>query len=126
MTITKTEIENYNILNHFIIRSTKLLKSLLNFTSELALQNAPSQSNSAMDRLKRCVLDNWKDMRREFRSIDRNAIGVVNHNEFRQVLRQFNINMSEEEFFDTMKLYDKDMSGMISYNDFVRAFLRSA
>lgn len=42
----------------------------------------------------------------------------------RQVLRQYSINLSEEEFFHILEYYDKTLSSKISYNDFLRAFLQ--
>jgi hypothetical protein len=41
-----------------------------------------------------------------------------------QVLRQYSINLSEEEFFHVLEYYDKALSSKISYNDFLRAFLQ--
>lgn len=41
-----------------------------------------------------------------------------------QVLRQFSINLSEEEFFHILEYYDKTLSSRLSYNDFLRAFLQ--
>lgn len=41
-----------------------------------------------------------------------------------QVLRQYSINLSEEEFFHILEYYDKRLSSKISYNDFLRAFLQ--
>lgn len=41
-----------------------------------------------------------------------------------QVLRQFSINLSEEEFFHILEYYDKTLSSQIPYNDFLRAFLQ--
>lgn len=41
-----------------------------------------------------------------------------------QVLRQYSINLSEEEFFHILEYYDKTLSSKISYNDFLRAFLQ--
>lgn len=41
-----------------------------------------------------------------------------------QVLRQYSINLSEEEFFHILEYYDKSLSAKISYNDFLRAFLQ--
>lgn len=41
-----------------------------------------------------------------------------------QVLRQYSINLSEEEFFHVLEYYDKSLSSKISYNDFLRAFLQ--
>lgn len=40
------------------------------------------------------------------------------------MLRQFSINLSEEEFFHLLEYYDKTLSSKVSYNDFLRAFLQ--
>ena len=44
--------------------------------------------------------------------------------DFRKVLRQYGVNLSEEEFFHLLEYYDKTLSAKISYNDFLRAFLQ--
>lgn len=41
-----------------------------------------------------------------------------------QVLRQYSINLSEEEFFHILEYYDRTLSSRLSYNDFLRAFLQ--
>nr|XP_040137724.1 EF-hand calcium-binding domain-containing protein 6 [Ictidomys tridecemlineatus] len=41
-----------------------------------------------------------------------------------QVLRQYSINLSEEEFFHVLEYYDKTLSSRVAYNDFLRAFLQ--
>ena len=78
----------------------------------------------AMVRVRDCVLDNWKEMRRVFRNTDNHNTGVVDSLQFRQILRQFNVNLSEEEFFHLLSYYDKNLDGNISYNDFIRAYLQ--
>ena len=39
------------------------------------------------------------------------------------MMRKFKIELSEEEFFHLFSFYDKNMTGKISYNDFLRAHL---
>lgn len=41
-----------------------------------------------------------------------------------QVLRQYSVILSEEEFFHVLEHYDKTLSAKIPYNDFLRAFLQ--
>ncbi|XP_022111865.1 EF-hand calcium-binding domain-containing protein 6-like [Acanthaster planci] len=88
----------------------------------------PGSSSSdmieAMLRVRQCILDNWKQMRRVFRGMDPSGTGIVTASDFRSVLRQFNINLSEDEFFHLMTYYDRCLEGKISYNDFLRAFLQ--
>ena len=46
------------------------------------------------------------------------------NNIFLQILRQFSINLSEEDFYHLMSFYDHQMKGRVPYNDFIRAFLQ--
>jgi len=39
------------------------------------------------------------------------------------MMRKFKIDLNEEEFFHLFSFYDKNMTGKISYNDFLRAHL---
>lgn len=80
----------------------------------------------AMMRLRQSVLRDWKDMRRMFRGIDKTGQGIVTPIQFRHVLRQFGINLNEDEFYHLLTFYDKDLRGQISYNDFIAVFLRTA
>ena len=77
-----------------------------------------------MMRLRDTVTQNWKEMRRSFRSADPTGMGVVDSNVFRQVLRQYSVNLTEDEFFHLLSYYDKNMDGLIGYNDFIRAYLQ--
>ncbi|XP_041351388.1 EF-hand calcium-binding domain-containing protein 6-like [Gigantopelta aegis] len=80
--------------------------------------------NDARLRLKECVMQNWKEMRRELRKLDSLGTGTVRSIDFRQVLRQFNANLTEAEFFDLLYYYDTKVDGNISYNDFLRSYLK--
>ena len=65
-------------------------------------------------------------MRRQFRKQDPANSGGVVPTHFRNVLRNFNVNLTEDEFYHMMTYYDKGMTGNINYNDFIGHFLRSA
>ncbi|XP_063969764.1 EF-hand calcium-binding domain-containing protein 6-like isoform X1 [Lytechinus pictus] len=78
----------------------------------------------AMLRIRDTIVNNWKKMRRTFRLLDPTADGVITTNQFRDTLRQFSINLSEEEFYQLTTYYDKSLQGRIPYNDFIRAFLQ--
>lgn len=77
----------------------------------------------AMMRIRETVTSNWKEMRRMFRQIDTSSTGLVEAPEFRYVLRQFNVNLDEDEFYHLLSYYDKHMDGKLNYNDFIRAYL---
>jgi len=65
----------------------------------------------------------WKEMRRAFRALDKSGAGTCSLPEFRQMMRKFKMDLNEEEFFHLFSFYDKNMTGRISYNDFLRAHL---
>lgn len=83
------------------------------------------QFYNAMLRIRDNVITNWKEMRRGFRKQDPTGSGAVSPTHFRNVLRQYNVNLSEDEFYHMMTYYDKGMSGNISYNDFISHFLKA-
>ncbi|CAM4479605.1 unnamed protein product [Lepidochelys kempii] len=79
---------------------------------------------NAMLRIQPQILHCWRPMRRTFKSYDESGSGLLSVQDFRQVLRQYHINLTEEEFFHILEFYDKTLSSKISYNDFLRAFLQ--
>lgn len=79
---------------------------------------------NAMTRLRSCVVKHWKEMRRAFRKVDGANSGSVTPSEFRRILRQFSLDLSEEEFYQLLSHYDNSMDGQVSYNDFIKAYLQ--
>uniref|UniRef100_H0WJE7 EF-hand calcium-binding domain-containing protein 6 n=1 Tax=Otolemur garnettii TaxID=30611 RepID=H0WJE7_OTOGA len=79
---------------------------------------------SALLRIQPKIMHCWRPMRRTFKTYDEAGTGLLNVADFRRVLRQYSINLSEEEFFHILEHYDKTLSSKISYNDFLRAFLQ--
>ncbi|XP_073940744.1 EF-hand calcium-binding domain-containing protein 6 isoform X3 [Castor canadensis] len=79
---------------------------------------------SALLRIQPKILHCWRPMRRTFKTYDEGGTGLLSAADFRKVLRQYSINLSEEEFFHVLEYYDKALSSKISYNDFLRAFLQ--
>uniref|UniRef100_G3W6U9 EF-hand calcium binding domain 6 n=1 Tax=Sarcophilus harrisii TaxID=9305 RepID=G3W6U9_SARHA len=91
------------------------------------MKGAGTQSASfyaALLRIQPKILHCWRPMRRTFKSYDESGTGLLSIADFRKVLRQYGINLSEEEFFHILEYYDKTLSSKISYNDFLRAFLQ--
>ncbi|KAJ1165498.1 hypothetical protein NDU88_005925 [Pleurodeles waltl] len=76
-----------------------------------------------MLRIQPKILQCWRPMRRSFLSFD-SGTGHISIEDFKQVLRQYSINLSEDEFFHILGYYDKDLTLKISYNDFLRSFIR--
>nr|XP_055108687.1 EF-hand calcium-binding domain-containing protein 6 isoform X4 [Symphalangus syndactylus] len=79
---------------------------------------------SALLHIQPKIVHCWRPMRRTFKSYDEAGTGLLSIADFRTVLRQYSINLSEEEFFHILEYYDKTLSSKISYNDFLRAFLQ--
>ncbi|XP_061420303.1 EF-hand calcium-binding domain-containing protein 6 [Lethenteron reissneri] len=77
----------------------------------------------AMLHLRDQVLPNWRPMRRAFRAGDPSASGFLCAPDFRQVLKQFAINLTEEEFFQILNYYDGQLHNRVPYNAFLRTFL---
>ncbi|XP_051548732.1 EF-hand calcium-binding domain-containing protein 6 isoform X2 [Myxocyprinus asiaticus] len=82
------------------------------------------QCVEAMLRISRPVQLFWRQMRQRFVSFDKERTGKISLQDFRKVLRQYSVNLSEEEFFHFTSFFDKNISGKISYNDFLRMFLK--
>ncbi|XP_007939988.1 EF-hand calcium-binding domain-containing protein 6 [Orycteropus afer afer] len=78
----------------------------------------------ALLRIQPRIVHCWRPMRRTFKAYDRAGSGFLSVADFRKVLREYSINLSEEEFFHILEYYDKTLSSKISYNDFLRAFLQ--
>lgn len=76
-----------------------------------------------MATIRASIRRDWKEMRRAFRSLDKRGSGSCSLLEFRQIMRKFKIELNEEEFFHLFSFYDKNITGRISYNDFLRAHL---
>ncbi len=65
-------------------------------------------------------------MRQEFRLMDKKSTGSVQPDDFRQVLRNYSVNLTEEEFFDLIVYNEKDSGGSVNYNKFIRSCLKEA
>ncbi|OCT86063.1 EF-hand calcium-binding domain-containing protein 6 [Xenopus laevis] len=79
---------------------------------------------NAMLRIQPKILDSWRPMRRAFLSFDEARTGYISTQDFKQVLRKSGLNLSEDEFFHILGFFDKDLKAKVSYNDFLRSFLR--
>uniref|UniRef100_A0A9L0THV5 EF-hand calcium binding domain 6 n=1 Tax=Equus caballus TaxID=9796 RepID=A0A9L0THV5_HORSE len=79
---------------------------------------------AALLRIQPKIVHCWRPMRRTFKAYDEGSTGLLSVADFRQVLRQYSVNLSEEEFFHILEYYDKTLTSKISYNDFLRAFLQ--
>ncbi len=56
---------------------------------------------------------------------DRAGTGMCSTIELRQMMQRFRVNLNEEEFYHLMSYFDKNMTGQVSYNEFLKAHLVS-
>ncbi|KAM6136930.1 LOW QUALITY PROTEIN: EF-hand calcium-binding domain-containing protein 6 [Pterocles gutturalis] len=79
---------------------------------------------STMLRIQPQILHCWRPMKRTFKSYHESRTGLLNTADFRQVLHEYRIDLTEEELFNILEYYDKNLSSKIPYNDFLRAFIQ--
>ena len=53
-----------------------------------------------------------------FRSMDLDNDGKISYDEFRRVLFNYNLPVSDKQFYQLVRLYDSDLSGNIDYGEF--------
>ena len=63
-----------------------------------------------------------KSVRGAFRKFDEDGSGTLDYDEFKGVLRRYNIEMSDKNFMDVMRKFDPDGSGHIDYREFIERF----
>ncbi|XP_056307901.1 EF-hand calcium-binding domain-containing protein 6 isoform X2 [Danio aesculapii] len=119
-----------DFLRHFVLMFSPEVNTSSN-RLRLQLPRTPmspgplsTQCVEAMLRISRPVQLFWRQMRQTFISFDKERTGKISIQHFRKVLRQFSVNLSEEELFHFKSFFDKNLSGRISYNDFLRIFLK--
>lgn len=59
------------------------------------------------------------NMRRCFREFDKDGSGSIDRTELKNVMREYNSDMSEGEIDRLLQIVDKDGSGLISYEEFI-------
>ncbi|KAM4672074.1 LOW QUALITY PROTEIN: EF-hand calcium-binding domain-containing protein 6 [Amazona ochrocephala] len=107
-------------------QETLLLKRVIIQKPQKPLSPGPQTTSffSAMLRIQPKILHCWRPMKRTFKSHDETHSGLLNVSDFRQVLHDYNIDLTEEKLFNILEYYDKTLTSKISYNDFLRAFIQ--
>ena len=76
----------------------------------------------ALEKIRGCIAGSWKNMRRDLRAAD--PSGLASADQFRQALRNINVDMDEEEFFEVAVYFEDRKSRKIRYDNFFRYFLQ--
>jgi Ca2+-binding EF-hand superfamily protein len=58
-----------------------------------------------------------------FQALDQQGNGTCSTLAFRHILKKYNIELTEEEFYHLVTYYDKNVNGRIPYNEFIGAHL---
>nr|KAG5711061.1 hypothetical protein BaRGS_013795 [Batillaria attramentaria] len=101
-------------IRHFMLSMKPKEGSALTSRKKLHPLRVPAEikeeqvgENDLVARVRECVSQHWKDMRKEFRMVDKDGFGTISEMEFRRILRQYNINLSEDEFEQLVCNYER-------------------
>jgi Ca2+-binding EF-hand superfamily protein len=61
-----------------------------------------------------------------FQKIDKNCQGYLTKIEFNQLLQQFDIQLNDEELYHLISEIDKNLDGIISYDELYRSLITDA
>lgn len=61
-----------------------------------------------------------------FKIIDKNHQGYLTKIQFKQILKQFNIKLDEEELYHIISEIDKNQDGLISYDELYSSLITDA
>ncbi|XP_058252475.1 EF-hand calcium-binding domain-containing protein 6 [Hemibagrus wyckioides] len=121
---SKERLSYPEFLQHFVLT----LKPRANtFGRRCKLHIPPTTSSGPLSKqcidtlLRLCpsVQLSWRSLKQAFISCDKERTGKISLQDFRKVLRQYKINLSEEDVFHLTSCFDKNISGQISYNEFL-------
>ncbi|KAK0049048.1 EF-hand calcium-binding domain-containing protein 6 [Biomphalaria pfeifferi] len=100
-----------------------MLSLLQHSQSELPVHDtvdAPQKGlPSITTKLRQKVSGDWKSLRRAFRKMDAAGSGYLSLPEFRSVLKLANVLMDEEDVYQVLNEFDRDLTGQISYEKFL-------
>lgn len=70
-------------------------------------------------KLRQKLANDWKNLRRAFRKLDKTNNGYLSVPEFRSVLKLANVILDEDEVYHVLNRFDNNMSGKIQYEKFI-------
>jgi hypothetical protein len=62
----------------------------------------------------------FSGMQIQFKIIDDNNSGTIDQQEFKKAVKDFRIDLNDQEIRDVFAYFDRDCSGSIDYDEFVR------
>merc|ERR1712028_283002 len=76
-----------------------------------------------VERLKEKLVQSRSSVRAAFRKMDGDGSGALTMDEFREVCKLHNFNLSDQELISLMRKFDKDFDGVVRYDEFCDAVL---
>jgi Ca2+-binding EF-hand superfamily protein len=76
-----------------------------------------------VERLKEKLQQSRSSVRAAFRKMDGDGSGALTMDEFREVCKLHNFNLSDQELISLMRKFDKDFDGVVRYDEFCDAVL---
>ena len=67
----------------------------------------------------------WKNLLRAFKKLDVNNEGCVSLSEFKKVLKNADVTLDENDVFHVMSHFDQNMTGKVSYTNFLNETISS-
>ncbi|XP_060782724.1 EF-hand calcium-binding domain-containing protein 6 [Neoarius graeffei] len=121
---SKERLSYPEFLQHFVLTlkpqaNTFSRRRKLHMPSTMSSGPMSKQCMYTLLRLCPSVQLYWRTMKQAFISCDKDRTGKISLQDFRKVLRQYNISLSEEDVFHLTSFFDKNISGRISYNEFL-------
>ncbi|XP_025099016.1 EF-hand calcium-binding domain-containing protein 6-like [Pomacea canaliculata] len=84
----------------------------------------PITVSEALLLIRNKLIKHWKNLRRAFQHNDRSHTGYLSVTDFKRVLKECNIPVSQEDLYHIVSEFDEDMDGKISYVEFLDGLLR--
>ena len=108
-------------------RAAEAANTTINFGKDTGSKGRPGENPHWTAKQVKHAIENHialasKSALKAFKRFDTDHSGTLDYDEFRQVLRRYNIEMSDENYLDVMKVFDPDGGGSLDYNEFLVQF----
>lgn len=72
------------------------------------------------------LMSEHRNLRRAFKKLDRQNKGFLSVLDFKKALTSCKVNFSNEDFYHLLSEFDRDMTGKISYQNFLTTFMNAS
>ncbi|KAM7438381.1 hypothetical protein ABFA07_012094 [Porites harrisoni] len=79
--------------------------------------------DAVFGKIRNQMISEWKGLRRAFKRMDLSGDGFVSVTDFKAAMNKFQFSLHEEDFFHIFSVFDENMAGRISYEEFMRCSL---